>query len=923
MANDGQIVFEVTADGKHAIADIKAITAAIQKETKKWDDSAKKSADSIMDSFSGMLKKLVAGFSAVKIGKMLLDIGKDALQAASDLQEVQNVVDVTFGDNASKIEKWAKSAADQFGLTETQAKRFTSTMGAMLKSSGLAGDEIVNMSTDLAGLAADMASFYNLDFDTAFQKIRSGISGETEPLKQLGINMSVANLNAFALQQGLEKTFEQMDQGEQTMLRYQYMMSVTSDAQGDFARTSDGYANSLRRAESAVEGIKAKLGEFLIGPAANALNWVNEFLGSLTAEPERTVLDDFKEIEVDTAGKLAELQKTYDTAKSIIEIIDEIEQQTVTLTDGSTVSFAELFKDIGNVEASGGDVREYLESLGVDVDNVLYEYNKWKEATRQLTNTVPALTSVIDSETGAIDGGTEALKKNLDEWKSTEEKKLLWTAYYAKARALEEKKAEMHLYELEAMGAEKAIQRAKEAYDKAYKDAGGAQFYIEYVDKAGKYALTKEDVEKYNQLAQLQRDIEDATERSAKAQEEFNRQTNDFVDAEQELADEYDALIELTGEEEKALKEAGKAAGDFAGKTEDAWKKSTNGAAEALKALADYVQGVRDSTEQAVNSVVKGFEQIKRPTQELTEQRSKLIEEQNALDKSAKDYQQKWDAIQEKIDDVNEKIEKFEPKGMKDALTSQLAFMQEYMVNLEKARQMGLSNELLASLSDGTPESAEYLMQLVADPTAAKEIDALYKQVQERKKEFTDELTQQQLTADQVYQNMAEEAKKAVAELDLGEQAKEYAGKTIAEMAQGITDNVDGVKTAVDSVVEQLNRLADWNISIDFGSFGEISFGVSAEQIHSHETGLDRVPFDGYLASLHEGESVLTAEEARVWNRFKNGSGTIDYDTMGGVLRDNVKPGGNVYLDGRVVGSVISDQQGKSYRQLQRSGWQG
>ena len=97
MANDGQIVFEVTADGKHAIADIKSITAAIEKETKNWDAAAKQGTDGISNSFDGMLKKVVAGFSAVKIGKALLDFGKDALQAASDLQEVQNVVDVTFG----------------------------------------------------------------------------------------------------------------------------------------------------------------------------------------------------------------------------------------------------------------------------------------------------------------------------------------------------------------------------------------------------------------------------------------------------------------------------------------------------------------------------------------------------------------------------------------------------------------------------------------------------------------------------------------------------------------------------------------------------------------------------------------------------------------------------------------------------------
>ena len=230
MASDGQIVFEVTADGKHAIADIKDITRAIQQESGKWDDAAKQSTDNISNSFSGMLKKIIAGFSAIKIGKALLDIGKDAIEAASALEEVQNVVDVTFGAGASQIDQWAKNAGTQFGLTETQAKKFTSTLGAMMKSSGMAGDEIVSMSTDLAGLAADMASFYNLDFEEAFQKIRSGISGETEPLKQLGINMSVANLEAYALSKGITKAFNDMSQGEQTMLRYQYLMQATADA---------------------------------------------------------------------------------------------------------------------------------------------------------------------------------------------------------------------------------------------------------------------------------------------------------------------------------------------------------------------------------------------------------------------------------------------------------------------------------------------------------------------------------------------------------------------------------------------------------------------------------------------------------------------------------------------------------------------
>lgn len=182
MAADGQIVFEISADGRKATAAINDITEALKKAGNKWESDAGKTTENVGNKFTDMFKKIGVAAMAMKAGKALLDFGKDAIQAASDLEEVQNVVDVTFGDGARQIEAWAKTAGDQFGLTETQAKRFTSTLGAMMKSAGMAGPEIVGMSTDLAGLAADMASFYNLDFDTAFQKIRSGIAGETEPL---------------------------------------------------------------------------------------------------------------------------------------------------------------------------------------------------------------------------------------------------------------------------------------------------------------------------------------------------------------------------------------------------------------------------------------------------------------------------------------------------------------------------------------------------------------------------------------------------------------------------------------------------------------------------------------------------------------------------------------------------------------------
>jgi hypothetical protein len=179
---DGQVVFEIEGDNRPIKQTLNDTTGAIEKESKKWDKAAKQSADSMGGIFDGMLKKIAAGFTAAKVASTLKDWAMAAVDAASDLEEVQNVVDVTFGESAGQIDAWAKQAINQFGLTETKAKQFASTIGAMMKSAGMAGPEIVEMSENLAGLAADMTSFYNMDFDTAFQKIRSGISGETEPL---------------------------------------------------------------------------------------------------------------------------------------------------------------------------------------------------------------------------------------------------------------------------------------------------------------------------------------------------------------------------------------------------------------------------------------------------------------------------------------------------------------------------------------------------------------------------------------------------------------------------------------------------------------------------------------------------------------------------------------------------------------------
>lgn len=234
---------------------------------------AGKSTNMVKSAFLG-LGKVLAGAFAVK---KLVDFGKASINLASDLQEVQNVVDVVFGESASQINNFAKTAITQYGLSELSAKKYASTMGAMLKSMGLSQKATVDMSQAITGLAGDMASFYNLDGDDAFNKIRSGISGETEPLKQLGINMSVANMEAFALSQGITKSYKSMTQAEQALLRYNYLLNTTKDAQGDFARTSDGWANQTRILTEQFNSLKATLGSAFIAvlaPVVKMLNWV-------------------------------------------------------------------------------------------------------------------------------------------------------------------------------------------------------------------------------------------------------------------------------------------------------------------------------------------------------------------------------------------------------------------------------------------------------------------------------------------------------------------------------------------------------------------------------------------------------------------------------------------------------------------------
>ena len=217
-----------------------------------------------LKSLLGILSKVAAAVGVAFGVGAIVSFSKAGIELASDLQEVQNVVDVTFGSMAKDVNTFADSALKAYGLSELAAKRYASTVGAILKSTGITGEVMKQMSLDITKLSADMASFYNLDTDTAFEKIRAGLTGETEPLKAIGVNLSVANLEAFALAQGITTAYSAMSQADQVILRYNYLLSVTADAQGDFARTGNSYANQLRLLTECINSASTACGQELI-----------------------------------------------------------------------------------------------------------------------------------------------------------------------------------------------------------------------------------------------------------------------------------------------------------------------------------------------------------------------------------------------------------------------------------------------------------------------------------------------------------------------------------------------------------------------------------------------------------------------------------------------------------------------------------
>ena len=240
-------------------------------------------------SFTNLLRAILPFYGI----RGLFDWGKGAFEAGSAIVELENVIDTSFGhlkkgyeDISGYIYKWAQGTIDAFGVSQIAAERYAGRLMAMFNSSGFdvtegMRDSAAKMTTDLIERAGDVASFYDITVDEAMTKFQSGLAGMTRPLRSLGINMSVANMQAYALSQGITTAWKEMDQATQMALRYRYILDATKYAEGDFGRTSMSAANQVRLLTLNFQQLSAVMGQGLISAIAPVLSWLNALIKRL------------------------------------------------------------------------------------------------------------------------------------------------------------------------------------------------------------------------------------------------------------------------------------------------------------------------------------------------------------------------------------------------------------------------------------------------------------------------------------------------------------------------------------------------------------------------------------------------------------------------------------------------------------------
>jgi hypothetical protein len=388
MAVDGYLNFDTKLD-----------TSGFNGGLAQVNTTVTKSIEKVKNQLKTFAKTAAVAFSTYAI----TNFGKECIELGSDLAEVQNVVDVTFPAMTKQVDKWAKSAANSFGLSETMAKQYVGTFGSMAEAFGFTEKEAYDMSTTLTGLAGDVASFYNIRQDEAYTKLKSVFSGETETLKDLGIVMTQTALDSYALANGYGKTTAKMTEAEKVTLRYKFVQDQLANATGDFARTQDSWANQTRILQLRLDSLKATLGQGLINVFSPLLKNLNSFIEKLDVATEK-----FKSFTEQVFGYSSATDNSANSASSeMTDLADETKSANSALA--TTSKKTKEIKD----NLQGFDRLNVMSLENSSSDDSTAVNSPTKKSSKAAVNALDTVATAIEKRTNKVFNSIKRALNNL------------------------------------------------------------------------------------------------------------------------------------------------------------------------------------------------------------------------------------------------------------------------------------------------------------------------------------------------------------------------------------------------------------------------------------------------------------------------------------------------------------------------------
>ena len=364
----------IEADSSAAIKGVEGIRSAVegvadeaQQAAKTSESAVKNAADSAAQSVESASKR--AGMSIQDVSKKLTEIGGSmtlkvtapivaaftaSVKGASDLNETVSKTGEVFKEQSDMVMNWSEGSIESMGLAQGTALDMASTFGDMGTSMGQTRAEASEMSTSLVQLAADMASFKNISTDRAATALTAIYTGETEALKSLGIVMTQANLEAFALSQGITTQISAMSQAEQVQLRYQYVMAQTANAQGDFARTGGSLANQSRKLMQSIKQLGESFGKLLLPAVTSVVTTIQGAVQWLTEDDSG-----LKQVILTIAGVVAAIGPLLLVGGQVVKLIDNIKNAlTVLMAHPAILAITAAAAALGFLAVKLGSVDE-------------------------------------------------------------------------------------------------------------------------------------------------------------------------------------------------------------------------------------------------------------------------------------------------------------------------------------------------------------------------------------------------------------------------------------------------------------------------------------------------------------------------------------------------------------------------------------